>query len=492
MRDQPQRHRGAGPGSTAKIRLVNRPDPAGYSSSREDFRVEQGINPPVQPSESATTPVSTEISLELSDSVQSTGLVYDEPPLESSTQESTVWVQARTRQSWDEAVQRVILPSEHSPWRREQLQALLRTDYYLCHQDSLEQLLQSILQEAVAAFNAQRGTIALAIDPSGGMRVEAVVVRHQSLKGQQGLSLTLARRCFERGESLLCQDVRSDADLESAHSVMRGSMSSILCALLRSPRQRLGVLHLDRGPLQGPFTPDDLYLADALAAKASVGIESAQLVRQQEDRFLQTLTTLARTVEARDRYTGSHTQRVTEYALCLAEAMQLPAEEIQRIRVGTPLHDIGKIAIADAILRKPGRLTPEEFEQMKLHPLKGVAILEGLPSLRPILPIVRSHHERWDGQGYPDGLTCERIAREARVVALGDVFDALTSDRPYRRGLSADAAFAEIERHVGAQFDPDCGRAFLAIRPRLEARLVAHRATGGSPWREATTAHDEA
>jgi putative nucleotidyltransferase with HDIG domain len=403
--------------------------------------------------------------------------------------EGPIQIQASTQQSWDEAVQRVILPVEKSRWQREQLRTLLRTDYHLCHAGSLEQSLQAILQDTARVLGAQRGAIALQHEATGELRVQAVIVRHRGITSRDGFSNTLARRCFERGESLLCHDVRADAALQAAGSVVRGSMASMLCALLRSPRQRLGVLHLDRGPLQPPFTSDDLYLIDAIAAKASVGIESARLAQQQQEQFIQTLTTLARTVDARDRGTATHAQRVTAYALCLATALGLSDEEVQRVRLGTPLHDIGKIGIPDAILHKPGRLNDDELEQMKQHPVRGVVILESFQALRPVLPIVRSHHERWDGQGYPDGLAGEAIAREARVVAVADVFDALTSERPYRVGMPAAEAFAEIGRHAGTQFDPAAASTFLAVRQQVEELLATFRAGPGpeaAPFPSAT------
>jgi HD-GYP domain-containing protein (c-di-GMP phosphodiesterase class II) len=250
-------------------------------------------------------------------------------------------------------------------------------------------------------------------------------------------------------------------------------MASVLCVLLRTPRKRLGVLHLDRGPLQTPFTKDDLHLADALAANVSAGIESASLLRKQRELFYSTITLMAEVIEMRDQYTGGHTQRVTQYALLLGEALkedpqlQISADDLRWIQIGTPLHDIGKIGIDDAILRKPDKLTPEEFEVMKTHTVKGAEIVSTVPDLRPIIPIVRSHHERWDGRGYPDGLGGEAIHPLARVVALADAFDAMTSDRPYRKGMAAAAAFDEIEKMAGRQFDPACAAAFLAIRDDL-------------------------
>jgi HD-GYP domain-containing protein (c-di-GMP phosphodiesterase class II) len=270
---------------------------------------------------------------------------------------------------------------------------------------------------------------------------------------------------------MLCRDVTGERDLSGARSVREGAMSSIICALLRSPRQRIGVLQLDRGPLQPPFTESELYLADAIAASVAVGIESAQLVKAQREQFLATVTALARAVEVRDQYTGDHTKRVTDYALLLAAELQLGAAEKHHIQIGTPLHDIGKIGIDDAILRKPGKLTADEFELMKTHTVKGADILQTIAGLGPMIPIVRHHHEKWDGSGYPDGLRAEQIAVCARIVAVADAFDAMTSHRPYRRALSAEAAFAEIQRKAGTHFDPECVAAFLRLRETVERMM---------------------
>jgi HD-GYP domain-containing protein (c-di-GMP phosphodiesterase class II) len=178
---------------------------------------------------------------------------------------------------------------------------------------------------------------------------------------------------------------------------------------------------------------------------------------------------LGRAVEIRDLYTANHTNRVTEYALLLAKELRVSPVEFSQLQIGTPLHDIGKIGIADAILRKPGHLTPDEYEQMKSHTLKGAAILGTVPSLESVVPIARHHHERWDGTGYPDGLTSDRIALVARIVAVADAFDAMTSDRPYRLALPMDHAFAELQAKAGSHFDPACVRTFLSLRAQVEA-----------------------
>jgi putative nucleotidyltransferase with HDIG domain len=379
-------------------------------------------------------------------------------------------IQTSVRHSWEQALQAVAVDGTH-PRQGQHLLTLLRTGYHLTHLDSLDQLLQSILDDVVGVLDAQRGSIVLADEPTGALQLRATSLPRKSLPSPRFFSQTLAERCFGRGESLLCGDVSADARLLAAGNIMHGGMSSVICVLLRSPRRRLGVLHLDRGPFQEPFSREEFFLADAIAASVSIAIESAQLVAVQRDEFVGTITALARAVELRDQYTADHTQRVTDYALMLAEELRLSAAERYHIQIGTPLHDIGKIGVEDAILRKPGRLTPDEFEHMKLHTVKGAAILETIPALQPVIPIVRSHHERWDGTGYPDRLASEQISQMARIVAVADAFDAMTSNRPYRTALPPAAAWTELVNKAGSHFDPAVVQAFLGLRGRVEERL---------------------
>jgi putative nucleotidyltransferase with HDIG domain len=376
-------------------------------------------------------------------------------------------IEAVANVSWEDALSNLAFDRNRSPRPGEQLLALLRAGHHLVHLETEEDLLHTILNDAVSTLDAQRGAIVLADGPNGPLRLRALASGHSQIPSRPGFSQNLANRSFSRGESILCTSVDEDPELAGARSIAEGTMASVLCILLRTPRKRLGVLHLDRGPLQKAFTKDDLHLADAMAAHVSAGIESAQLIRKQRDLFYATITTLAQTVEMRDPYTGNHTFRVTEYSYHLAQKLQLSAEELHLIRIGTPLHDIGKIGIDDAILRKPGKLTREEFEIMKSHTTKGAKILEQVADLKDVIPIVRSHHERWDGQGYPDGLEGENIPRLARIVAVADAFDAMTSDRPYRKGLPAEIAFAEVENMAGKQFDPTIAAAFLEIRGQI-------------------------
>jgi HD-GYP domain-containing protein (c-di-GMP phosphodiesterase class II) len=405
-----------------------------------------------------------------------------EPP----TCHDNLLVESVAKNSWEVALNGLAFDINRCPRPGEQLQVLLRAGHHLVHLESEEELLHTILNDAVSTLDAQRGAIVLADRSEGPLKLRALATGHSGVAGRGSFSQNLAQRCFSRGESILCCSVEEDPELAMARSIAEGTMASVLCVLLRTPRKRLGVLHLDRGPMQKPFSKDDLYLADALAANVSAGIESAQLLRRQRELFLSTITILAQAVELRDTYTGGHTNRVTAYSLLLGQELDLSAEDLNLIKTGTPLHDVGKIGIDDSILRKPGKLTPDEFEIMKTHTTKGAKILEQLPDLHPVIPIVRSHHERWDGLGYPDGLKGEQIHRLARIVAVADAFDAMTSDRPYRAGMAPEAAFAEVDKQKGKQFDPSCAVAFLRIRQRVVQEMQADTKKLGLPTANGT------
>jgi HD-GYP domain-containing protein (c-di-GMP phosphodiesterase class II) len=176
--------------------------------------------------------------------------------------------------------------------------------------------------------------------------------------------------------------------------------------------------------------------------------------------YLQFTGSLASALDARDSYTAGHSHRVSEYSCAIAEGLGLPAGQVADIRIGALLHDIGKIGISDSVLQKPGRLTAEEFALIQQHPTIGRRILEGVNGFQPYLAVVELHHENWDGSGYPHGLHGEDVPLAARIVHVADAFDAMTSDRPYRRGMSVSEAFGILDRFAGTQFDPEIVTAF--------------------------------
>jgi putative nucleotidyltransferase with HDIG domain len=183
-----------------------------------------------------------------------------------------------------------------------------------------------------------------------------------------------------------------------------------------------------------------------------------------------TLAALSSALDVRDTETEGHARRVVRYMELIAEGMHVPVEQHATLRRGALLHDIGKIGVPDHILRKPGPLTENEWYTMKTHPDLGAKIIANVPFLQEVAVIIRAHHERWDGNGYPEGLAGEQIPLGARIFAVADSFDAMTSDRPYRRGRDLDEALAEIERCSQTQFDPEVVKAFLAVPlNRIEA-----------------------
>jgi putative two-component system response regulator len=198
---------------------------------------------------------------------------------------------------------------------------------------------------------------------------------------------------------------------------------------------------------------------------------------------LQVVQRLALAAEYRDDDTGQHTSRVAELSERIGAALGMPDSELTLLRQAAPLHDVGKIAIADRILLKPGRLTADEFEQMKTHTTLGAEMLArpGFPLLELASQVALTHHERWDGTGYPAGLAGPEIPLVGRIVAVADVFDALTHARPYKRAWPPAAAVAEIREQRHRQFDPAVVDAFLAVLPELELRGADERAAAPQP-----------
>jgi HD-GYP domain-containing protein (c-di-GMP phosphodiesterase class II) len=216
------------------------------------------------------------------------------------------------------------------------------------------------------------------------------------------------------------------------------------------------------------FTAEDLRLVAAYARPAAVALENAMLYRDMHGVFLDYVRSVAAAVDAKDRYTHGHSQRVAQYSVGIGWELGLPAADIELIELSGTLHDVGKIAVHDQVLNKAGKLTDEDWRELKSHPAAGAGIVEKMTRLRALVPGLRNHHERYDGTGYPDRLAGEAIPLLARIIAVADAYDAMTTVRVYRKALDPKEAHAEIVRCSGTQFDPRIAEAFLCYRQKGE------------------------
>ncbi len=280
------------------------------------------------------------------------------------------------------------------------------------------------------------------------------------------VSRSVVDQVMSEGRAVLVEDVASDIPLDQAQSLHLAGVRSILCAPIRSLRQIRGMITAASDTGVGDFGSQELQLLTAIGLQAGIALENQALYRQLEEAFLGTVETLVQALEAKDEYTAGHSRRVAALSVAIAEQLGMSAEHLRELRLEAMLHDIGKIGVSEAILNAPRRLTDEEFRHIQQHTVFGDTILTPLGGLEEVRAVVRSHHERWDGSGYPDGLEGDDIPSNGRIVAVADTVDAITSRRSYRDAGAIEKALAEVQRCSGSQFDPRVVQAFLEIARR--------------------------
>ena len=238
---------------------------------------------------------------------------------------------------------------------------------------------------------------------------------------------------------------------------------NLIAAPLKIRSSLFGALVLKANNGKGPLKERDLYYLNFVLEKASSSIENFALYDNLYQSLFSILYAFVETLEARDAYTKQHSSRVTQYSVAMAKALGRPDEDMEILQVSANLHDIGKIGIPDHILLKPGRLTDDEYHVIKRHPLIGSHIVGHFDMWSREQRVIRAHHERWDGRGYPDGLRGEEVPYLSRIIAVADVYDALTSDRSYRSKMSTEKAAAILQENSGSQFDPEILALFLDL-----------------------------
>lgn len=264
--------------------------------------------------------------------------------------------------------------------------------------------------------------------------------------------LALLRRVVQGKEPLLINP--------SSHADAAGSF---ILAPLKIRNNIFGVLSLSRRKNGVEFTSMDMNYIVSLTRRASLNLENNLLYESTYANLMDAFKSMAASIQARDQYTESHSIRVTRLAIQIGETMGCSTDDIESLKISGMLHDIGKIAVPDHVLLKPGRLTDEEYNIIKQHPLTGEAILKPIMLFDKESVIIRHHHERWDGRGYPDGITGEHIPLLSRIMAVADSFDAMTNNRPYRQAMPVERAVWELHEYAGRQFDPDAVQCFLKV-----------------------------
>lgn len=257
-------------------------------------------------------------------------------------------------------------------------------------------------------------------------------------------------------------NISQDKRVKYADYLLKAGIRSMLGAPINFNGQLFGVL-VTYSYHQRQFNPEEIRLFCTFASQAAIAINNAQMHENLHRNYLDTIKSLVLAMETRYPYMKGHSVMVTRYAIKIARRMRLADSEIEIIRYSGNIHDVGKIAIPDKILNKLGKLTASERAIIKLHPIKGEEMLSPLKFLEKAIPIVRHHHERYDGRGYPDGLEKKQIPIGARILCTADSFDAMVSQRPYRQKLSLRESINELKVNSGTQFDPEVVRIFLEV-----------------------------
>ena len=355
-----------------------------------------------------------------------------------------------------------------------------------------EQLALYRLSEAIGSSVSLQSTLDMAVDTARSIiGARAVSVLVQESKGAplvayltKGAISDEAAGKFLGGEHELCRGVQDQPEAGKIIEERCGEkpcIRSYVVHPLMSKARLIGLLNVVHEDRYLPIQPGKLHLLSIIASKIASAIETNRLNENLQSSHTKAIEALANAIEARDPYTWGHTDRVTTLASMIATRLNWSEKRRMEINMGCTLHDIGKIGIPDAILNKPGRLTDEERKQIEAHTILGARILEGIDYLRPAIPFVLYHHEKYDGSGYPHGLAGEDIPIEGRLLAVVDTYDAIVSDRPYRKGATPEAAIAELERFKGKQFDPVIVDVFVeAWKQGLLDQLGIYQAAGST------------
>lgn len=345
------------------------------------------------------------------------------------------------------------------------LSFLYRIERDVSNKLKMEDVLKVIVEKVSSILNVKICSILLINDKTGKLSVECAKGLEQKILKDTELEVgnKISGWVVKHNRPILVKNIEKETRF-AKRSEEKYYNKSLMSVPLAIKNKVIGVINVNNKKTRRIFNREDFRLLKQIAAQVAVVIENVRLYRSLSNLYMRTITTLAATIDARDHYTRRHSEMVAEYAVAIAEAMKLPPERVELIRQASHLHDIGKIGVHDFILLKPDKLTDEEWEEIKLHSVKGAEILAPLiVFLNGVIDMVKQHHERYDGKGYPSHYRDEEIDIGARIMAVADAFDAMLSERPYRKAYSKERAIKELRENSGTQFDPKIVNTFLEV-----------------------------
>lgn len=331
----------------------------------------------------------------------------------------------------------------------------------------LEEVVDMVLRESMKTLRADNASLFLYDEDLRHL----VLVKARGFNTDEDANIKLLgswevinEELVTRKRSIIANDVHSNKVFRSRSLPFYGEhlpVRSFLAVPLIKDSVVIGALIIGNRHRPGhKFTRDDEKLLAALSNHVAVALKNAQLYQRLRDLFLSTVMALVRAMEAKDRYTGGHSERVMKYSVAIGKEMGLDDEELENLRLASVLHDIGKIGVKDNILFKAGRLTIRQRHSIEKHSQMGKMIVGAIKDSDKIVPGIAEHHERFDGSGYPSHLKGESISLQARIIAVADVYDALATNRPYKDKFETQKVYSEIVNNSGTKFDPQVVKAF--------------------------------
>lgn len=363
------------------------------------------------------------------------------------------------------------IENEDSDRKISELAKLIEISKILNSTLHLDVLLSRLFSEVKNILRSEGCSLMLKSIKTGELKFQTVkgkksnIIKEFTIPAGKGIAGWILRN----KKSVLVNNVEKDRRFYSGSDMKSGFKTrNIVGAPLLFKNDAIGLIEAVNKVNKEKFDESDKKILTSLANLAAIAIKNAQYYLELQDLFLSTVKSLSAAIDAKDPYTKGHSERVTKYSIKLAKELKFDNEFIKQLEWAASLHDIGKIGIDEVILSKPGKLNDREYNIIKTHPLIGESIMKPIREFKAILPGIRNHHERWDGKGYPDRIAKESIPLMARIIALADTYDAMTSNRPYRSRVQTDIALNEIHNCMGTQFDPNLTKIFVKIIKKIK------------------------